>query len=71
MFDTGRESERPPLTFGSGIHYCLGAALVKGVANRLFRGLLIERFPTLHITGEAVYRPGFWVRGLGRLELAQ
>jgi len=71
VFDTGRESERPPLTFGSGIHYCLGAALVKGVANRLFRGLLIERFPTLHITGEAVYRPGFWVRGLGRLELAQ
>lgn len=42
------------LTFGGGVHYCLGAALAKLEARTLLTRML-DRFPTLHTTSPAVY----------------
>ncbi|MFF9647548.1 cytochrome P450 [Streptomyces sp. NPDC014622] len=42
------------LTFGGGVHYCLGAALARLEARTLLIQLL-ERFPTLRVTTPPVY----------------
>lgn len=44
------------LTFGGGVHYCLGAALAKLEARTLLARML-DRFPTLRITSPPVYAP--------------
>ena len=45
-FDLYRENATSTLTFGKGVHYCLGEALGKLEAKLALEGL-IERFPTL------------------------
>lgn len=52
-----------PLSFGAGIHFCLGAALARMEGAELFPRLL-NRFPELAATGEATWRPGLSFRGL-------
>ncbi|BFO17884.1 hypothetical protein SHKM778_42720 [Streptomyces sp. KM77-8] len=42
------------ITFGSGAHYCLGAALARTEARELIAQVL-ERFPTLRPTGPPSY----------------
>lgn len=64
------QRERPqPLTFGGGIHHCLGAAM-----GRLETGLaltsLLERAPELQLSGEPRWREGAVFRGLDRLPVA-
>jgi cytochrome P450 len=46
-----------PLSFGGGIHYCLGAPLAKLEAQIMFPKL-VRRFPRLRLSGEPVHRPG-------------
>ena len=46
--DIGRENARTHLSFGYGIHYCLGFQLAKIEAQVLLRQLA-ERFPTLRL----------------------
>jgi cytochrome P450 len=46
-----------PLSFGAGIHHCLGAALARLEGQVMFPKLL-ARFPRLALAGDAVHRPG-------------
>ncbi|GAA2671401.1 cytochrome P450 [Streptomyces lunalinharesii] len=66
-FDITRTA-RGHLSFGHGIHYCLGAPLARLEAGAAVRALL-ERFPDLRLdTSEPlVYIPGMLVRGVRRL----
>ena len=53
----------PHLTFGAGIHFCLGAALGRMELQISFRTLL-ERLPDLELIEEPTYRPNYIIRGL-------
>ena len=55
-------AEQPPLSFGGGIHYCLGAPLARLEAQIAFPALL-SRFPRLALTGKPVYRDGLVLHG--------
>jgi len=58
-----------PLSFGSGIHYCLGANLARGEAV-LAIGRLLERFPRLELVEEPAFRDQFVFRGLESLRIS-
>ena len=53
----------PYLSFGAGIHYCLGAPLAKLELGILFTRIL-ERMPDLELLEEPVWKPTFILRGL-------
>lgn len=62
--------ERPqPLTFGGGIHHCLGAAMGR-LETRLALTALLERAPRLALAGEPRWRAGAVFRGLDELPVA-
>ena len=48
--------ESPQLTFGSGIHYCLGAALARAELQEALP-LLAQRMPNLRIDGHVTWKP--------------
>jgi cytochrome P450 len=58
----------PHLTFGAGIHFCLGAPLGRMELQTSFRALL-ERFPRMEIAHEPVWKQGFVIRGLEGLRV--
>lgn len=61
-FNIERESNRH-LTFGAGIHFCLGAELARTEARVAFRQLF-SRIPQLRLSGDAiVYKKPFGLRG--------
>ena len=66
-FDVGR-APRNHLSFGRGIHYCLGAPLAKLEARLVFAGLL-SRFESLRLVEEPQYRDQITLRGLEDLWL--
>jgi cytochrome P450 len=52
----------PQLTFGSGIHYCLGASLARAELQEALP-ILARRMPSLELDGELVWKPervGIW-----------
>jgi len=51
----GRATDQPQLTFGSGIHYCLGAALARAELQEALP-LLARRMPNLRRGGEPRYK---------------
>jgi cytochrome P450 len=56
-FDITREpSGQPQLTFGSGIHYCLGAALARAELQEALP-ILARRLPNLRVDGSITYKP--------------
>ena len=63
--DIGRE-EKSHLSFGRGIHYCLGASLAVLEARIAFRSLL-DRFPSVRLAAEPRYRDGIVLRGVESL----
>jgi cytochrome P450 len=64
-----RRADNAPLSFGWGIHHCIGAPLAKMEGEIAFNALL-ERFPAIELTvAEPPWRPGFTLRGLLELPL--
>ena len=63
--DIGRR-EKSHLSFGRGIHYCLGASLAVLEARIAFRGLF-DRFPSIRLAAEPRYRDGIVLRGVESL----
>jgi len=60
-FDVAR-SEGPPMSFASGIHYCLGANLSRAEGQEVF-GSLIERCAAIEPAGELKQRNRMTLRG--------
>jgi cytochrome P450 len=57
-FDITKEpSSKPQLTFGSGIHFCLGAALARAEQQEALT-IMAQRMPDLALAGETVWKPG-------------
>ena len=65
--DVGRQNVRP-MSFGGGIHHCLGAQLARLEGELVFRAL-IERMPTLELPEKETpaWRRSFTLRGLSKL----
>jgi cytochrome P450 len=56
--DIAREpAGKPQLTFGSGIHYCLGAALARAELQEALP-ILARRMPDLRLDGPVQWKPG-------------
>jgi cytochrome P450 len=53
---TTSHGDQPQLTFGSGIHYCLGQALARAELQEALP-LLAQRMPNLQRAGELVWKP--------------
>jgi len=61
--DVGR-SEGAPISFGSGIHFCLGAALAR-LEGQVVVDRLLDRFRTIELVGDdPVHRDSLTLRGL-------
>ena len=57
-FDITREPpDKPQLTFGSGIHYCLGAALARAEQQEALT-ILAQRLPDLALAGDVTWKLG-------------
>ncbi len=65
--DLGR-TPNPHLSFGAGIHFCLGAQLGRLELQTSFRTLL-ERFPRMEPVEEPRWKPSYIVRGLDGLRV--
>ena len=59
----------PYLSFGAGIHYCLGAPLAKLEMGILFDALL-RRLPGLELASAPEWKPTFVLRGLRSLRMS-
>ena len=67
--DLGRAKGDHIMTFGHGIHYCMGAALARLELEIVFPTLL-QRLPGLRLAiPEVEWRPNFLLRGLAALPL--
>jgi len=53
---TAPAAAQPQMTFGSGIHYCLGAALARAELQEALP-LLAQRMPNLRIDGAITWKP--------------
>lgn len=67
--DLRRETANQHVSFGSGVHYCLGASLAK-LEAQVAIGSFIRRFPDASITGDVVWNGRMNLRGLSELPLA-
>ena len=68
-FDITRERTTQQMTFGSGIHHCMGAALARAELQEALV-LLARRMPGLAVDGPVEWKPttfGIW--GPARLPL--
>ncbi|MFG1688335.1 cytochrome P450 [Nonomuraea sp. NPDC049269] len=65
--DVGRP-DNPHISFGAGIHFCLGAPLARLELIESF-GVLLERAPKLELVTEPEWKPGYVIRGLQSLDL--
>lgn len=62
-----RRDEGPPMSFASGIHFCLGAALARAEGQIVF-DRLFDRFPSIELATDApTFRNRITLRGLESL----
>lgn len=66
-FDPGR-SPNPHVSFGAGIHFCVGAPLARLELN-VALPILFERLPGLKLARPPSYRDAYHFHGLERLDL--
>ncbi|MGE0326756.1 MAG: cytochrome P450 [Polyangiaceae bacterium] len=62
-FDIKRQNEQPPLSFGYGKHFCLGASLARLEARTAIKQLL-SRVKNLELAGEPRLHPSSFTNGL-------
>jgi cytochrome P450 len=68
-FDIAADRDREkPLTFGAGIHYCLGANLARAELQEGL-GFLSQRIAQLELDGEPEFESIHGIYGLGRLPI--
>ncbi|AXE22255.1 cytochrome P450 [Streptomyces globosus] len=60
-------TDNPHLSFGAGIHYCLGAPLARRELAASFGALLADGVPPLKLVREPQWQPGYVIRGLREL----
>jgi cytochrome P450 len=63
--DVGR-TDNPHVSFGAGVHFCIGAPLARVELQAAF-GALIGHTSSLELGGEPIRRPEFVIRGLREL----
>lgn len=66
--DVGRQ-DNPHISFGAGIHFCLGAPLARIELIESF-GTLLRKAPKLELTQEPVWNPGYIIRGLSAINVS-
>ncbi|MFD0149195.1 cytochrome P450 [Streptomyces sp. NPDC055721] len=59
-------ADNPHITFGAGIHYCLGAPLARLELEAVF-GELLRQAPDMRLAAEPVRTPGYVIRGVEAL----
>ncbi|SDQ86507.1 cytochrome P450 [Quadrisphaera sp. DSM 44207] len=62
-------ADNAPLSFGGGIHYCLGAPLARLEAQTAIPAL-VTRFPNLQLTGAPARRDSLVIRGYTALPIS-
>lgn len=67
-FDLLREHDQPQLTFGGGVHFCLGASLARFEVAEVLP-MLAKRMPELALDGPIEWRRGSLIRGPERLPI--
>ncbi|MFI6324526.1 cytochrome P450 [Nonomuraea sp. NPDC050556] len=65
--DVGRQ-DNPHISFGAGIHFCLGAPLARIELIESF-GTLLRKAPKLELRQEPTWNSGYIIRGLSALEV--
>lgn len=63
-------TDNPHITFGAGIHYCLGAPLARLELAASFGALLDPSVPPLRLVREPEWEEGYVIRGLRELIVA-
>lgn len=66
-FDAGR-GDATHVTFGGGIHFCVGAPLAR-LEIEISLAALVRRAPTIDLVSAPSYQPTFVIRGLRALDL--
>jgi cytochrome P450 len=66
--DVGR-NPNPHISFGAGIHFCLGAPLARIELACSF-GALLRKAPGLRLDAEPEWKPGYIIRGLRELPVS-
>ena len=67
--DLGRVDAREHVSFGSGVHHCLGAALARLEGQEAI-GRLVRRFPDMAAAGPASHNGRIVLRGLDELPVS-
>jgi cytochrome P450 len=67
--DLGRPDAAQHLSFGAGVHYCLGAPLGR-LELELSFGTLLARLPGMAPAAEPAWKPTYILRGLEALHVA-
>jgi pimeloyl-[acyl-carrier protein] synthase len=63
--------KRPHLSFGQGVHYCMGSHLGRLEGEIALRTLLVDRFPNLTVDdSELTWRNAFTLRGVEALTVS-